>query len=103
MLPPAPGRFSTTTVAAVARRRMRDRTAMSLLPEPFCSGHGRFRLLHHAQVFANRGTRQPEVIAQRRAGIRFAVEAAPLQLRNDEVDEFVELTREPGRHHTETV
>src|ERR1700729_1858756 len=100
--------MAQATAAAVARRSaMRDMTVMSSstksrrpeiqiagkaqsLPEPSRSGRGRFRLLHHARVFSNRGTRQPEVMTQRRARIGFTVEASPLQFRNDEVDKFVE-------------
>ncbi len=64
---------------------------------------GRFRWLYRVQVFADRGARQPEVIAHRRAGIGLAVEAAPLQLRNNLVDEFVERARKIRRHHAEPV
>src|ERR1700689_1940508 len=96
--------------AAARRSAMRNMTVMSSstrlrrpdfqiagkaqsLPEPSCSGRGRFRLLHHARVFSNRRARQPEVITQRRARIGSAVEAPPLQFRNDEVDKFVERAR----------
>src|SRR5262245_46334922 len=99
-----------TAAAATSRRAMRDITIMSSsinsrqsLPDPCRSGRGRLRLLHHAQVFSNRGTRQPEVIAQHRTRIGFAVETPALQFRNDEIDKLVKRSREPGRHDAESV
>src|SRR5260221_11846067 len=49
------------------------------------------------------GNRQTEVIAQGRALVILAVEAAPLQQRDDLFDEELEFVVEIGRHDVEAV